>query len=111
MQAKFALSVLRIFGSIALVLILLMPPALAQSNLWYKGKVVRSKGTCTWLILITDTNDESFRGKLILPTGDYPELFQKRGTRLLFEMHPLRQPVPEGCKANVVASIVNPVKD
>jgi hypothetical protein len=26
-------------------------------------------------------------------------------------MHPLRQPVPEGCKANVVASIVNPVKD
>lgn len=111
MQIKFTLSTMRICGAIALLLILPCMPASAQSNLWYKGKVVRSTGTCTWLIRITDTNDASFLGKLIEPTGDFPELFHKRGTRLQFEMHPLRQPVPEGCKANVVASIVNPVKD
>jgi hypothetical protein len=82
----------------------------AQSNFWYEGKIVKSKGTCTWLIRITDTNDSAFESKLIDPTGDLPEYFFKRGTKIQFEMHPLRQPIPDGCKANVVASIVNPKK-
>lgn len=94
-----------IFSSILVWLTLQSTPALAQSNLWYKGKVVRSKGTCTWLIRITDTNDQAFLGKLIEPTGNFPEEYQHRRIRLHFEMQPLRQPVPDGCKADVVASV------
>jgi DNA modification methylase len=82
----------------------------AQSNFYYKGKIVKSKGTCTWLIRITETNDLAFKNKLINPTGNLPEYFLKRGTKIQFGMDPLRQSVPDGCKANVVASIVNPEK-
>jgi len=99
------------FAFIAFALLFLNKPAVAQTNFWYTGKVVQSKGSCTWLIRITSTNDTTFLGKLIEPTSDFPEAFKKRGTHLRFEMHPLRQPVPAGCRANVVASIVNPIKD
>jgi hypothetical protein len=84
--------------------------ASAQSNSYYKGKIVKSKGTCTWLIRITEAKDLVFKDKLIEPTGNLPDYFLKRGTKIQFEMHPLRQPVSDGCKANVVASIVNPEK-
>ena len=84
---------------------------LAQPDVLFNGKVVRSKGTCKWLILITDAHDATWVGKLIEPTGDFPEEFQKRGTRLRFEMTPLRQPVPEGCKADLVASVGNMTKE
>jgi hypothetical protein len=82
-----------------------------QSTISYKGKVVKRRGTCKWLILITETNDSAFLGKLIEPTGDFPKVLLKRGTRIRFEMTPLRQPVPEGCKAHYVASIGNIIKD
>ena len=85
--------------------------AIVQTSSLYKGKVVRSKGTCNWLIRITRANDESLLGKLIAPTGDFPEIYQKRGTLLRFEMTPLRQPVPDGCKADIIASIVNLTTD
>lgn len=82
-----------------------------QSTILNKGKIVKRRGTCRWLILITGTNDSAFLGKLIEPTGDLPKVFLKRGTRIQFEMTPLRQPVPEGCKAHFVASIGNIIKD
>ena len=85
--------------------------AFVQSTISYKGKVVRRRGTCNWLILITETNDPAFLGKLIEPTGDFPKVLLKQGTRIRFEMTPLRQPVPEGCKAHYVASIGNIIKD
>jgi hypothetical protein len=82
-----------------------------QPTIWYKGKVVRSKGKCKWLIRITDANEASLIGKLILPTGDFPEIYQKKRTILRFEMTPLRQAIPVGCKADLVASISNLTKD
>jgi hypothetical protein len=82
----------------------------AQSELWYKGKMVKSKGSCTWLIRITETNDSAFADKLIYPASKLPDNYLKRGTKIWFEMHPLRQPIPDGCIANVVATVVNPQK-
>jgi hypothetical protein len=82
-----------------------------QSTIWHKGKVLRSKGTCKWLIRITEANEASLIGKLILPTGDFPEVYQKKRTILRFEMTPLRQSIPAGCKADLVASISNLTKD
>ncbi|MFN5306953.1 MAG: hypothetical protein ACK5CV_07345 [Bacteroidota bacterium] len=82
-----------------------------EPDIWYKGRVIRSKGTCKWLIRITDAKDTSLMGKLIEPTGIIPKIYQKRGTRLRFEMTPLRQAVPEGCKADFVASLVNLTKE
>ena len=82
----------------------------AQSELWYKGKMVKSKGSCTWLIRITETNDSAFADKLIYPSSELPNNYLKRGTKIWFEMHPLRQPIPDGCIANVVATVVNPQK-
>jgi hypothetical protein len=82
----------------------------AQSELWYKGKMVKSKGSCTWLIRITETNNSAFADKLIYPASKLPDNYHKRGTKIWFEMHPLRQPIPDGCIANVVAIVVNPQK-
>ncbi len=76
-----------------------------NSSPLYKGKVVRRKGTCKWLIRITDANDVSWVGKLILPTGDFDEGGRRLRGKVKFEMTPLRQEVPVGCKAGVVASI------
>ena len=102
---------LKLIAFITLGFLLFNRPTFAQTDFWYTGKVVHSRGSCKWLIRITNSNDASFRGKLIQPTGDFPEAFQKRGIQLRFKMHPLRQPVPEGCIANCVASVVNPVKE
>ena len=77
----------------------------------FKNDAFVQSTTCKWLILITETNDPAYLGKLIEPTGDFPKVLLKRGTRIRFEMTPLRQPVPEGCKAHYVASIGNIIKD
>ncbi len=82
-----------------------------QSTIWYIGKVLRSKGACKWLIRITDATEASLIGKLILPTGEFPEIYRKQRLRLKFEMTPLRQEIPVGCKADLVASITNLTKD
>jgi hypothetical protein len=76
----------------------------------YTGKVVKAKGTCTWLIRITEADDVALINKLVEPTGEFPIQFQRKRLKLKFDMNLLRQPVPDGCKANFVGSIINPTK-
>lgn len=74
----------------------------------YSGKVVKAKGTCTWLIRITEADDAALINKLVEPTGEFPIQFQRKRLKLKFDMNLLRQPVPDGCKAIFVGSIIDP---
>ena len=76
----------------------------------YTGSVVKVKGTCTWLIRITKSDEPAFIDKLVMPSGELPIKFQRKRLKLEFGMNPLRQPIPEGCKANFVGSIIEPTQ-
>ncbi len=76
----------------------------------YIGKVVNVKGSCTWLIRITESDDPELLNKLVEPSGEFPIEFQRKRLKLKFGMHPLRQPVLNGCRANFVGSIIDPVQ-
>ena len=45
-----------------------------------------------------------------MPSGELPIKFQRKRLKLEFGMNPLRQTIPEGCKANFVGSIIEPTQ-
>jgi hypothetical protein len=96
----FSISIVWLFASINYI----------KAQYRYTGKVVSVKGSCTWLIQITESDEPQYLNKLVEPTGEFPEHFQRKRLKLTFEMHLLRQPITEGCKANFVGSIIDPAK-
>lgn len=79
---------------------------LAQSEpMPYSGKIVKGSEACEWLILIESGPETSMLGKLIAPSGNLPEILQRRRMKVRFDFIPLRQPVSPGCEAHFVGSI------
>ena len=93
----------RIFINIALVFALMQLPLKAQEVV-YRGKFVKGSKSCPVLIKLNKVSSTTLPYQYIMPSGGLPPNYQL-GDKINFNMIPLRQPIPAGCKAGVVASI------
>lgn len=93
----------RIFINIALVFALMQLPLKAQEVV-YRGKFVKGSENCPVLIKVSKSSSGNLPYHYIMPSGGLPPNYQL-GDKINFNMTPLRQPIPAGCKAGVVASV------
>ena len=74
-----------------------------NENPIYIGRWVKGNDNCTDLIHIIAPKEDPFYDQYIIPTSLPQEI--RRWKKFEFTFVPLRQPVPNGCKARVVGSI------
>lgn len=93
----------RIFINMALVFAFMHLPLKAQEVVCH-GKFVKGSDYCPVLIKLNKVSATNLPYRYIMPSGGLPPNYQL-GDKINFNMTPLRQPIPAGCKAGVVASI------
>jgi hypothetical protein len=93
----------RIFINVAIVFALWQLPSKAQEVV-YHGKFVKGSKYCPVLIKLNKVSATNLPYRYIMPSGGLPPNYQL-GDKISFNMTPLRQPIPDGCKAGVVASL------
>ncbi len=72
----------------------------------YSGVVRYTKSSCKVIIEITRSENNDYIGKKIYALNLEPK-FQKNGLTMDFDFIPSKAPTPEGCVANMVASLVH----
>ncbi|MFN7294928.1 MAG: hypothetical protein ACK5QU_01890 [Bacteroidota bacterium] len=93
----------RIFTSFVLVFMLHGLLLKAQNDV-FRGRFVKGSENCPVLIKLNKSSSGNLPYHYIMPSGGLPPNYQL-GDKINFNMTPLRQPIPAGCKAGVVASI------
>ncbi len=76
---------------------------ICQTDVVFSGRLVRGKENCIELIYVTSPKENPYYHQYILPTQVPDDI--KYWFQFQFKFTPLRQPVPDECRAKVVAMI------